>query len=146
MDEKYWTERFDKLQGRIEREHHTVFFVFKDGEKIAKVTGKAKTETGQKIVEYFGAYFPNKDRVPVETLMKLYSVEKQFDEDSFNAARIVAREKWNIFWDEFKNTLFEYHDIIQHPKREKFFEILRSNKTTPGEVIGEAEEWVELLK
>jgi hypothetical protein len=145
MNIQEWENKLKTLpHRRLERDEYTVFHVFKNGEKIATITGQGLT--GEKKVEYFGVYQNPINRVSVEALLKHNTVEKIFDEEQFKAARANAVSAVNKFWDEFKKALFEYHGIQNHPKREKFFEILRATKHTPYEIFGEAEEWVDLLK
>lgn len=145
MDTKEWDKKWNETpRRRIERDEFTIFHVFKDGEKIATVTGKGLA--GERKVEYFGAYKSPSKQYSVETMMKLYTVEKIFHEEQFKAARANATKAVKEFWDQFKNALFEYFGIQDHPKRERFFEILLNQKRSPYEIVGEAEEWIDLLK
>jgi len=128
----------------VDRDDYTISHVYTGGEKVATITGQGLV--GEKKVEYFGIYNDPSKRVSLETMLKQHTVEKTFREEQFIAAREKATQVVKQFWDEFKNALFEYHNIQDHPKREKFFEILRSNNSAPSEIIGESEDWVELLK
>jgi hypothetical protein len=144
MDIKNWEEKYKAVSSRIEREDYTIVYVYKHGQKVATVTGKGFS--GERKVEFFGEYKSPGKQFNVETMRKLFVVEEDFKEDLLKAAREKRMKDRNEFWSEFKQALFEYHGIQNHPKREKFFEILRSNKGSPSAIYGEAEEWVDLLK
>lgn len=144
MDIKEWEKKWDEVARlRIDRKEYTTTHYYKNGKKIATVNGGDTVEIFE--MHVFSEFDPsiiNREFLDSFTKVK----ETIEDNEGLNKARKEATGKLEQFWNDFKNALFEYHGIENHPKREKFFQILRSNSKTPYEIFGEAEEWVGLIK
>jgi len=139
VDYKNWVEMYRRLVGRIERDTHMMSHWYKSGEKIATMMPNGK-------IVFFGEYVGSdmtKDDLNIYASIK----EKSFNEKSFNEAQAKATEARNKFWDEFKRELLQWHGIQNHPKADKFWDILRNNNGDDIQaLIGDAEKWAESLK
>lgn len=138
MNSQTWEEKINNLPGRIERKNHTYTHYYKNGEKIATINPNGK-------IVYFGQY-AGSDMTEADLNTYAGTKETVLDETKFLQARAKAQEERNKFWNDFKNELLSYHGIENHPKAEKFFEILRNtNGDDISGMIGDAEEWADLL-
>jgi hypothetical protein len=144
MNSKEWRERQNKLPGRVDRSDFKKTNYYKEGKLIAtdELNGQINIPDMKVFPVQETTFFIDKAFLDSFTNIK----EELFDEEAFKAARVAAVVQRVSFMDEFKQTLFEYHGISNHPKKELFFNILLSQTKDVGEMIGIAEEWVELLK
>lgn len=143
MDTKQWRERQNKLPGRISRSNFAKTHYYKNGALVATLSRDGDVE------------IPNINLFPTDDIA---IIDKEFldsftkireevvDETAFLNARAKAQEEYNTFIQDFKETLFEYHGISDNPKREMFFQKLQAQTKDVGEMIGTAEEWVDLIK
>lgn len=143
MNSNEWRERQSKLPGRVERSNFMTRHFYKEGKLLATIhhTGQIELHAIKEIDNF------NPTQIDEHFLHKYTGVvEKVEDTVAFTAARQAAMAERKQFWDDFKQDLFEYHGISDNPKRELFFNILQSQTKDIGEMIGTAEEWVDLLK
>lgn len=90
-------------------------------------------------------HYKNGERIPEAVPGSVK--EEAFDEEAFLGARKTASEKFNKFWDEFKQALFEYHGLENHPKKDKLIDYLRIEHGRDLEqIIYHAEEIADLMK
>lgn len=143
MNSNEWRERQSKLPGRISRSNFAKTHYYKNGALVATLSRDGDVEIPNINL------FPTDDIAIIdkEFLDSFTKVREEiFDEEGFKAARNAAQNQFVLFMEEFKQALFEYHEISGNPKRELFFSILRSQTKDVGEMIGIAEEWVDLIK
>lgn len=143
MNTKEWRERQNKLSGHIVRSSFAKTNYYKNGALIAIITRDGEVEIPNINL------FPTDDIAIIdkEFLDSFTKVREEIiDESDFLNARAKAQEEHNTFIQDFKQALFEYHYISDHPKRELFFQKLQSQTKDVGEMIELAEEWIDLIK
>lgn len=143
MNTQEWRERQNKLPGRISRSSFVKTHYYKNGSLFATINCDGDIEIPNI------SLLPIRDSIIIDKeFLDSFTKAKEeiFDEEGFKAARNAAQNQFVLFMEEFKQALFEYHEISGNPKRELFFSILQSQTKDVGEMFGIAEEWVDLIK